>query len=180
MPLKCRQRSDIFLLAGYFLLIISLCVIGDIWRGIRVPLKSVEQGCPRQMPGAAYYSDLSVKICLAVMKSKVIIKLLGNETPGAVLVIIRIIWYLNRPDSYLHQCCSYLHQCCIVHICEYLGQCFVVHKNYLFRCIMNIFNGFYTPTKTCAFSQHFIIFLLHCQLFNGNHIKMCLVVLYLA
>ena len=28
------------------------------------------------------------------------------------------------------------------------------------ECI-EYFNGFYTPTKICAFSQHFIIFLLH-------------------
>ena len=28
------------------------------------------------------------------------------------------------------------------------------------ECI-KYFNGFYTPTKFCAFSKHFIIFLLH-------------------
>ena len=55
----------------------------------------MEHGCHCQMPSTPY-SDKSVKICLAVIKSEVIIKLLSrqnniNETSGAVLVIIGVI-----------------------------------------------------------------------------------------
>ena len=61
--------------------------------GNRVSLtkESVEHGCPHQMPRTAY-SDKSVEIHEAVMKSEAIIELFSrqntNKTSGAVLVII--------------------------------------------------------------------------------------------